>query len=246
MTIEVMPPNPDTFDAHWAANHEDIHPAYDAGEAAMCIPFDPEAPSALVDVTDVSLRDGLQQPTKETGITEYNPEITAQIIAERAEIFGAIVDMGTKRIEIGHLGNEVIDQEFGKHLIGHIASMNQTDSRYEDMELQVLFGSQNGNRRWHRCLTAAYQEHYPDSWKEEMSSRWCTSYDRADEAVTEMASSHTLERIRAAHHRSRGIAIRQGFTNFSISGELATVSPFRVTQFFSTSMPPCSTKAPAD
>lgn len=231
-----MPPKPNMFDAHWAANHEDIHPAYDAGYEAMFAPFDTEAPPALVDVTDVSLRDGLQQPTKETEVTEYTPEISAQIIAERTEIFDAIVSMGIKRIEIGHLGNEVIDQAFGTHLVGHIARMRQTDRRYEDLELQVLFGSQQKQMdSGSYVLVSAYLEHYPETWQAEMAKGVVFHvYDRVDEIVTAMASEpYTIEDSARRITEATAVAIGKGFTKFSISGELATgASPEEVTQFF--------------
>ncbi len=235
-TIEAIPVCPDTFPEHWAANHEDIHPAFDAGYEAMFAPFDPEAPPALIDVTDVSLRDGLQQPTKETGITEYTSEITAQIIAERTEIFDAIVSMGIKRIEIGHLGNEVVDQAFGRHLVGHIARMRQTDSRYKDLELQVLFGSQQKQMdEGTDVLVSAYQEQYPENWQAEMAKGVVIhAYDRVDEVVTAMASvPYTIEDSARRITGATAIAIGKGFTKFSISGELATgASPEEVTQFF--------------
>jgi len=80
---------------------------------------------------DSTLRDGEQQDKKYA----FMP------ITDRIEVFDNIVNAGIRRVEIGHLGNKH-DIAFTKALIEHIHDRSALgDVRYDEIELQVLFGS---------------------------------------------------------------------------------------------------------
>lgn len=206
----------ETFPQAWANNQADPeHPAIIAGIESMQAPFNPEAPAKTVSFTDVSLRDGLQQRTNET------------TVEERIQIFDKIIETGVTRIEIGHLGNQNVDQEFATALIGHIANQKQIDPRYEDLELQVLFGTQKDKiEEGSDVLKAAYKQNYPETWEEEMAKSTVVHvYDRIDSNLLNTASKpYSVQESARRVTVAANTAIENGFTKFSISGEATTAS----------------------
>ncbi len=159
-----------------------------------------------INFTEVTLRDGEQQHKK------YD----VMPITDRIAVFDSIVETGIERIEIGHLGNEH-DIELAKALVPHInAKIAEGDSRYNDIELQVLFGSQP--ELMERGVQAL------DGFDKRKVV--VHVYDRVSPGLRNLATE-PYSVMDSAHRVSEAAHIAQdlGFTNFSISGE-GTVDPF--------------------
>jgi len=158
-----------------------------------------------IDFTDVTLRDGEQQPKK---FENMPPE-------DRIEVFDSLVNAGIRRIEIGHLANEH-DADFARHVVSHCAErVASGDERYGEVELQVLFGSQ-----------AHMIQDGIDAIDGFDKDRVIVHvYDRVSPELTGLAAEpysaqESAERVKAAAK----VALDGGFTRFSISGE-GTVDP---------------------
>lgn len=166
-----------------------------------------EIPRQPIYMTEVTLRDGMQQDDIMHG--EPTP------IADRIEVFDALIDAGMRRIEIGHLGNEDgQDVAFTEELIAHMNYAKASgEDRYDDVELQVLFGSQLPLiERGIKALEGFDKDrvfvHVYDRLSPELRGL----------ASEEYSSTKSAERILDAAQ----IALSNGFTKFSISGEGAT------------------------
>jgi isopropylmalate/homocitrate/citramalate synthase len=154
--------------------------------------------------TSVDLRDGEQQEKAEAIMP----------IGDRIRIFDHIVDTGIKRIEIGHLGNEH-DAEFARALVQYITQeSDRGDESYDDVELQVLFGSQLE-------LTGgidALEGFDPDRVVVHL-------YDRVSPALRNLAATpYTIGDSAARVAEAAKSVIEKGYRNISISGE-GTVDP---------------------
>lgn len=150
--------------------------------------------------TEVTLRDGEQQEK-----TFENMPIT-----DRLAVFDLLVDTGMQRIEIGHLANPY-DIVFARALVNHIHHKESAgDTRYETVELQVLFGSQ-----------ADIMEPGIQALQTFDKNRVIVHvYDRVSSALRNLAQTpktvtETTESVIAASTKM----IDAGFTRFSISGE---------------------------
>ena len=184
----------------------------------------PNTGMQVVRFCDVTLRDGQQQLTN---------EVTT---GQRIEVFDAIVDTGVDRIEIGHLGNKTSDQVLAKELVGHIARKEREDSRYENVKIQVLFGSQADLiTEGAGVLKQAYMENYGDNWQQIMNDKVVVHvYDRLDTALTS-ASSEPYDQEESAYRvfMASQKALEAGFTNFSVSGEATTaVTPEQAIEYY--------------
>ncbi len=175
--------------------------------------------------TEVTLRDGLQQDDiADRWMGEPVP------IEERMRVFDAIVDSGIKRIEIGHLGNEEgNDVAFAREVVNRIITTEASgDDRYDDVELQVLFGSQ-------KSLIARGVEALDGISKDRVIVH---VYDRVSEQLRNLAtepydSAASAQRVIEAAQ----IALDNGFTRLSISGEGAidpTTPLEEVIEFYAT------------
>jgi isopropylmalate/homocitrate/citramalate synthase len=147
---------------------------------------------------DVTQRDGEQMRIDEVEIDE------------RIEAFDALASTGIKTFEIGHLGNDT-DQTYAEALVKHI----NENSDYDDISLQVLFGSQS------EILTDGLQ--WLDGFDKDRVV--VHVYDRLDENMLDLASKYydyheSARRVSAAID----IAYENGFRKFSVSGEGATGS----------------------
>lgn len=145
---------------------------------------------------DVTQRDGEQMRIEEVDVSE------------RLDAFDALASTGIKTFEIGHLGNDT-DQTYAKALVEHI----NENSDYDDISLQVLFGSQS------EILTDGLQ--WLDGFDKDRVV--VHVYDRLDENMLDLASKYydyheSARRVSAAID----IAYENGFRNFSVSGEGAT------------------------
>lgn len=145
---------------------------------------------------DVTQRDGEQMRIREVGV------------GERLEAFDALASTGIQTFEIGHLGNGT-DQTYAEALARHISE----NSDYDDISLQVLFGSQT------EIVANGLQ------WLEGFDKDRVVVhvYDRLDEHMRDLASQHydlqhSAERVASAID----IAYEHGFRRFSVSGEGAT------------------------
>ncbi len=145
---------------------------------------------------DVTQRDGEQMRIDEVGVSE------------RLDAFDALASTGIKTFEIGHLGNDT-DQTYAKALVEHI----NKNSEYDDISLQVLFGSQS------EIVANGLQ------WLEGFDKDRVVVhvYDRLDENMRDLASEY-YGRDESARRVSSAIdiAYENGFRRFSVSGEGAT------------------------
>lgn len=155
--------------------------------------------------TDVTLRDGEQQAK----ILDVMP------IEDRIRVFDEIVNTGITRVEIGHLGNDDHDVPFARELVEHINERSaRGDSRYDEVELQVLFGTQ-------ASLTSGI-----DALEGFDKDRVIVHvYDRASPELRNLATEpYNLERSAKRIIEAAELLTNKGYRNFSISGE-GTVDP---------------------
>lgn len=145
---------------------------------------------------DVTQRDGEQMRIDEVEVRE------------RLDAFDALASTGIKTFEIGHLGNGT-DQTYAEALVQHI----NKNSDYDDISLQVLFGSQS------EIVTNGLQ------WLEGFDKDRVVVhvYDRLDENMRDLAANYysfqeSADRVSSAID----IACENGFRRFSVSGEGAT------------------------
>lgn len=156
--------------------------------------------SQPIEFTEVTLRDGEQQEKR-------YPEMP---IPDRIDVFEACIDAGVTTIEIGHLGNDP-DIELASAIVKRIKTAEALGStRYEDVSLQILFGSQ-------KDLIEKGTRVFDDFDKDRVIVH---VYDRVAEYLRILASdpytiSQSAERVAEAAH----IAADYGFNRFSISGE---------------------------
>lgn len=162
-------------------------------------------PARPIGFTEVTLRDGEQQ----------NKVQPFMWVEDRLDVFDEIVATGIDRVEIGHLGNEH-DVNFAGALVKHITEKSQAgDERYDNVSLQVLFGSQV------ELLDegiSALDGFDPDRVVVHV-------YDRSSPNLRGLAAEpySTRESAERVIDAAR-VAIERGYTNFSISGE-GTVDP---------------------
>ena len=159
--------------------------------------------------TEVTLRDGEQQKIKEV------------TIEDRIAVFDSLVETGIQVFEIGHLGNKgrderfAGDQAFASALIKHIQEREEVDSKYNQVKLQVLFGSQKG-------IMEGALESLEGFDKDRVIIH---VYDRLHEPLRDLASTpYTAHESAQRVCEAADIAIGHGYKNFSISGEGATGS----------------------
>ncbi len=160
-----------------------------------------------IEFVDVTQRDGEQM------------EINPVTIEDRIAVFDELVKTGIKIFEIGHLGNsgregkDEGDQAYARALINHIAEMELVDSRYTDVKLQVLFGSQE-------AIISEGLEALDGFDKERVIIH---VYDRLSESLRNLATiPYTQEQSARRVCAAADIALARGFTHFSVSGEGAT------------------------
>lgn len=216
----------EVFQTRWEGHDISANPAVrDAGFLAMEQLGRDGLEAGMVSLTDVTLRDGLQQ------------HINALSNEELVEIFDLIADTGVDRIEIGHLGNGNGDQALARAIVGHIAD-NDDDERYEGLQLQAFFGSQPDRmEEGLAILREAFQENYPETWKKEMSERMIIQVqDRVDENLSNTASE-PYDMESAAYRVQTALTMAQhvGFKHFSIGGEGSVARPVEeMVQYFRT------------
>jgi isopropylmalate/homocitrate/citramalate synthase len=180
----------------------------------------PEQFASAYKVTEVTLRDGQQQET--------DPKIVPT--EDRVEVFKQIVRTGVDRIEIGHLGNKVADQDLARELVKLVAVAEQDDDEdtaqmYGNVKLQVLFSSHKGpTQDGLSVLQDAFQESYGDGWQEAMADKVVVHvYDRVGESLRQTSSTYyTSEQSAERISEAAQLAIDAGITKFSVSGEAAT------------------------
>ncbi len=149
-----------------------------------------------INFVDVTQRDGEQMRIDDVDVND------------RLSAFDALASTGIKTFEIGHLGNDT-DQTYAEALIEHI----NRNSDYDDISLQVLFGSQSeilaDGLRW------------LDGFDKDRVV--VHVYDRLDENMRDLASEY-YDRDESARRVSSAIdiAYENGFRRFSVSGEGAT------------------------
>jgi hypothetical protein len=150
-----------------------------------------------IEFTAVDLRDGEQQVKR----------FAKMPTADRLRVFDALVEMGMRRIEIGHLSNEA-DQELAQAIIGHV--------RDEDVELQVLFGSRRELIEPGLAVLGGFD---PERVVAHV-------YDRAPACLRNLAREpYSIEESAGRIVAAGQEAIRLGYRRFSVSGEGA-VDPF--------------------
>ncbi len=145
---------------------------------------------------DVTQRDGEQMRIREVGVNE------------RLEAFDALASTGIQTFEIGHLGNDT-DQTYAQALVEHISE----NSEYDDISLQVLFGSQS------EIVANGLQ--WLDGFDKDRVV--VHVYDRLDASMRDLAAEY-YDRDQSAARVAAAIdiAYENGFRRFSISGEGAT------------------------
>lgn len=227
---EVLPSHmrvDDEFAAIWEQNNMDGHQIVADAMADIEQSRGVIGETETVYFTDVTLRDGQQQET--------DPVTTEQRLA----VFKKIVETGVDRIEIGHLGNEAADQELAHHIVQEVAAQEKAgDSRYADVKLQVLFGSDKQEAQTKAgiaVLQKAFQTAYGEDWQEKMSDKVVVHvYDRIDPNLTRV-SKNPYDARKSAHQvaNSAQFALDAGFTQFSVSAEAATaVTVEEMIQFY--------------
>lgn len=159
--------------------------------------------TGVIKFTDATLRDGEQ-----CGVAEISTQ-------KRIEVFDRIVSTGIDVVEVGHGGNPT-DWELVTGLVEHT---RQNPSKYEDIKIQILFGSQED------IITRRAEELAELLTEEEKDKFIFHVYDREDKYLRNLATEE-YNREESADKVAAGIAIARehGFRNFSISGEGATGS----------------------
>lgn len=160
-------------------------------------------------ITEVTLRDGMQQDNIQHSAGEFTS------IEDRLAVFDALVGAGMERIEIGHLGNEDgQDIAFARKLVSHINDAKSTgDTRYDNVKLQVLFGSQ-------KDLIERGVEALEGFDKNNVIVH---VYDRISPNLRHLATEdYTGDESAYRIIDAAEIALGHGFKHFSISGEGAT------------------------
>lgn len=168
--------------------------------------------TGVIKFTDATLRDGEQ-----CGVAEISTQ-------KRVEVFDRIVSTGIDVIEVGHGGNET-DWNLVQALVKHT---RQNPSKYEDVKIQILFGSQPD------IITKRADKLAELLTEEEKDKFVFHVYDREDEHLRGLATEE-YSREESADKVAKAIAIARGrgFNNFSISGEGATGStPEEAAKFY--------------
>jgi isopropylmalate/homocitrate/citramalate synthase len=158
-----------------------------------------------IQFTEVTLRDGEQQAK----IHDIMP------IPDRIRVFDEIINTGINRVEIGHLGNGDHDVPFAEALVAHITEQSLGgDERYDTLELQVLFGSQ-------QQLTSGI-----DALEGFDKNRVIAHvYDRVSPELRGLATEpYTIQQSAERVIDAAQLLLEKGYHNFSISGE-GTVDP---------------------
>jgi isopropylmalate/homocitrate/citramalate synthase len=158
-----------------------------------------------VQFTEVTLRDGEQQAK----IHDVMP------IADRIRVFDEIINTGINRVEIGHLGNGDHDVPFAEALVAHIAEQSLGgDERYDSVELQVLFGSQQELTDGIDALEGFDKDQVV-----------AHVYDRASPELRGLATEpYSIHQSATRIVDAAQLLLDKGYHNFSISGE-GTVDP---------------------
>ncbi len=153
-----------------------------------------------IELTSVMLRDGEQQEKR----------YAVMPIQDRLDVFDLEVGIGLRRIEIGHLANDH-DQELASAIINHInQKVAEGDQRYDEVELQVLFGSQEE-------LIDEGLRHLEGIDKDKVVVH---VYDRVSSELRNLAEKPYSAMQAASNVISASkIASQKGFRRFSVSGE---------------------------
>lgn len=228
-TQETMPEHlqvDDEFAAIWHSNDMNDHPIINEAMAKVDASVGSPGRANTIFFTDVTLRDGQQQET--------TPITTEQ----RLKVFDSLVATGIDQIEIGHLGNKKADQELATQIVQRVAELEQTDERYANVKLQVLFGSDKQEAETKAgiaVLQEAFQTAYGQIGQEMMADKVLIHvYDRIDPKLTQ-ASKQPYDARRSALQvaNSAQFALDAGFKQFSVSAEAATaVTPEEAIQFY--------------
>ncbi|HEX5797243.1 MAG TPA: hypothetical protein VFX86_02540 [Candidatus Saccharimonadales bacterium] len=202
----------EAFQGRWESHDLAANPAVrDVGMAAIsCLGVGAEGEPSVIRLTDVTLRDGMQQ--------EINELSTEELV----KIFDLVVDTGVDRIEIGHLGNDNGDQALARAIIGHIAEHEELDDRYEKLKLQAFFGSQPDKmEEGLDVLREAFRENYPDTWQDKMAERMIVQVqDRVDENLSSTARvPYDITQAAYRVYSALEMAQQAGFRHFSVGGE---------------------------
>jgi hypothetical protein len=154
---------------------------------------------------DVTLRDGEQQDKKHAVMD----------VQDRIRVFDELIDAGINTIEIGHLGNQH-DIDFTQKLVEHIEEKGRDgDFRYDEVGLQVLFGSQTDLIE--KGVAAL------DGFDSERVT--VHVYDRASPNLRGLASEpYSIRESAQRVIEAAAVALDKGYKNISISGE-GTVDP---------------------
>ena len=168
--------------------------------------------TGVIKFTDATLRDGEQ-----CGVAEISTQ-------KRVEVFDRIISTGIDVVEVGHGGNET-DWNLVQALVEHT---RQNPSKYEDIKIQILFGSQPD------IITKRVDRLAKLLTNKEKDKFVFHVYDREDEHLRGLATEE-YSREESADKVAAGIAIarERGFRNFSISGEGSTGStPEQAADFY--------------
>jgi isopropylmalate/homocitrate/citramalate synthase len=158
---------------------------------------------------DVTLRDGLQQEDVDKGSYDAAKEkYTGLEVEQRIEIFDALVEMGVEQVEIGHLGNEE-DRPFAEALVQHINKKAETDDRYAKVKLQVLFGA----------IPSQIEEGMESLNGFDKDRVVVHVYSRISPGLRKIMGDISPEESAQRVIDTADVALANGFTHFSVSGE---------------------------
>lgn len=150
--------------------------------------------------TEITLRDGEQQEKFAANMP----------LGDRLDVFDTLIDSGMRRIEIGHLANPH-DIALATAIVRHIDEKESAgDSHYEDVKLQVLFGSQEDKIG---LGLQALQGFAKDRVIVHVYDRVHSQLRKL--AKTPKSAQETAQSVIRVSQR----ALDAGFTRFSISGE---------------------------
>jgi isopropylmalate/homocitrate/citramalate synthase len=139
-------------------------------------------------------------------------------IADRVEVFDLLVDAGMRRAEIGMLVNPH-DIAFAEALVEHIADQEAAgDSRYEEVELQVLFGTHHDDiQDGLRALDGFPKDRVVVHAYDRVSFHLRALGD--DPTAEPPKKGKTVEQAADDVVQTCQLAYEAGFSRFSISGE---------------------------
>ncbi len=165
----------------------------------------------VIDIVDVTLRDGLQQDDIKKGEILPSGKPEGLSIEDRIGIFDNLIDTGIETIEAGHFGNPE-DRPFGRALVKHINSKSaEGDERYKKVKIQMLVGAQkDGIVEAIKVLEGFDKERVI-----------VHVYNRISPELLALASIQPNTPTKSAQDLcdTTLIALQAGFQHFSVSGE---------------------------